>query len=236
MQRKELLAVLILTLVVAVSATARFFSPPLRSPTSSGVASTRSGPGPTRERAAPDKAPVIYYSRLSSTFPPGDPDAGELLLAADILYSKGDYGLAALVYQRFLKKQQDERQRDPRRRPEPAEEPALLRIGQCYSYDAAGRWDEAAEQYEMFLKAYPNSEYRPMALLWSGRSHVKAGKIDIARKRLDEVISQYPASDFAKTARATLADLDARVPTPPSTPPKSGTATQASPKPPGGAR
>jgi TolA-binding protein len=99
-------------------------------------------------------------------------------------------------------------------RDEPAAELALLRIGQCDTL--LRRHKEAADGYERFLARYPDSDLRPMALLWSADSLIRIGRPELARQRLNEILTRHAKSAFAEGAKSLLTTLD----TPPPTPPK----------------
>jgi outer membrane protein assembly factor BamD (BamD/ComL family) len=129
-----------------------------------------------------------------------------------VAYGNGLFDAAIQIYEHFREEH----------RIDPAAEMALLRIAQ--SYTLMKRHKEAAQHYELFLKWYPRAEMRPLALLWSGRSHLFIGDTKVARERLAEVVAQFPQSAFADTARDDLKQLDARPPAPPGPVPATRTA------------
>jgi len=199
-ERKELIAVLLLGLLVAVGATVRLFSTPL--PNSSDRRTARV-PRFGAPRGPNSSAPPgggfgagTWRPRVDG-FPPRDPGARSLFDAAEVIYGNGLFGAAVPTYEHFLKEYPSD----------PAGEIALLRVAQCYTL--LKRDDEAAKHYELFLQRYPQAELRPLALLWSGNSHLLTGDTKMARQRFAEVIAQFPATPFAEPAKAHLDRLEA---------------------------
>ena len=66
---------------------------------------------------------------------------------------------------------------------------------------------EAVKIFERFLKEFPHSESKPVALLGLGQAYALTAARDKAKKHLREVIGQYPDSDAAQKARKILDGL-----------------------------
>jgi len=196
MQKKELVAVLVLAAFVALAAVVRLFSAPLGS----------SGGKPRHKLVRPDMQPAKdlgngagqapLWPPLNERTRPADPAARRLLEAADTLAAEALFDAAIAAYQHFLDKY-------PGGAPA---EMALLRIAQCHTL--AKRPGEAAGAYEVFLRRCPDSPFRPLALLWCGDSLLRIGQRDLARTHLAEVVARFPNSPFVESAKALLATLD----------------------------
>ena len=201
MERKELVVVLLLGLLVMVGATVRLFSTPLpmRSRRRTSTTFRPAGPRPAVGPAAPSRSfGAGAWRPRSDGFPPRDPGARNLFEAGEVAYGNGLFDPAIEIYQHFLKEHKDD----------PAAEMALLRIAQCHTL--MKRHEEAAQHYDLFLERYPRAELRPLALLWSGNSHLFLGASEVARTRFAEVIAQFPHSPFAATAKVHLERLDTK--------------------------
>jgi TolA-binding protein len=212
MDRKELIALLVLVLLVAVAATARL----------SGMTSALFGPREARNpvRGAPrgreNGGPGSGLGRLiwpepRERYRPRGIEARTLFDAGERIFSEGLFDAAVATYRRFIELYPDQA----------ACEVGRFRIGQCFTL--AERHAEAAGQYELFLRTDRDSDLRPMALLWSGIHHTHLDDLAMARKRLEEVVAQYGDTAFAEGARQRLAALgrEPQAPPAPDPPPES---------------
>lgn len=196
MERKEVLVVFLLGLLVAAAASVRLFR---GSMLASSDTRTKGPPRRPQPSAAPNKdAEFAGWPPVDPQLLPRNPAPLRLLEAAETAYTEGLFDAAARLYQRFVEKFPSE----------PIAEMALLRTGQCCTL--AQHYRDAADHYEQFLDDYPVSKYRPLALLWSAESHLQLRNPDAARRRLTEVVERYPDSPFAERARQRLARLDGK--------------------------
>ncbi|MBL7222878.1 MAG: tetratricopeptide repeat protein [Candidatus Brocadiae bacterium] len=210
MERKELLAVLILAALVGLVAVLRIVQVPSglerrpRRPTS------RAGNGAGGKKAEADTEPSrlrLLWPHPREKYVPRAPearawfDAAEQVMAEACVEAteaehKRTLFMAAMpIYQRFIERYGAER----------TVEVARFRIAQCLTL--SNRYAEAAEAYDSFLAEHPQSPLRAMALLWSGDSHANAGNQPMARARFAAVIESGP--DFlAADARRRLAQME----------------------------
>jgi TolA-binding protein len=200
MNRKELIAILLLATVVAAGLVFHLYYGPVNafSSRSNGSRTTR-----TTQNQSPRDASFAVKSRI-----PRSHRARELLQRAEGAFSyavfsyaagqenrKAILEAAAGMYRTFCAAYDDE----------DAVELAFLRIAQCYTVQK--RYPEAARAYDDLIASYPRSQVRPMALLWSGEAHVQLGNIETARTRFQEAIDKYPDTHFAADAAARLDTL-----------------------------
>ncbi|MBL7223536.1 MAG: tetratricopeptide repeat protein [Candidatus Brocadiae bacterium] len=202
MDRKELLAVLILVALVAIAATARLSS---MAPFAFGRPRTpkRTSRRPINEADA--GVIRLIWPQHREHYRPKGLEAVTLFDAGERIFAEGLFDAAIATYAHFLEEH-------PRQR---ACEIARFRIAHCHSL--AERDAEAAAHYDAFLKLHPHNELRPAALLWSGVHHARLGQATLARRRLTEVIDKFPDSVFAAGARDHLAKVG---PPEPPKPPK----------------
>lgn len=205
MNRKELLAVLILAALVGLVAFFRVVQmPPNR------IARPRPGRAPPSKRRPKPKAsasasisPRLIWPHPWEDYLPKQPEARSLFDAAERIMSEAYvaaseagqdtqlFAAAIPIYRRFIARYEDE----------PTVEVARFRIAQ--SLTLSERYADAALAYDLFLEKHPGSQFRAMALLWSGDSHLHAGNREVARKRFQEVIAEGPAL-LAKDAKRRL--------------------------------
>lgn len=200
MNRKELIAILLLATVVAAGLVFHLYYGPVNafSNRTDGGRSIR-----TTQNQNPRDASFAVSSRI-----PRSHRARELLQRAEGAFSyavfsyaaghenrKAILEAAAGMYRTFCKAYDDE----------DAVELAFLRIAQCYTVQK--HYAEAARAYDDLIASYPKSQVRPMALLWSGEAHMQLGNIETARKRFQEAVDKYPDTHFASDAAARLATL-----------------------------
>jgi outer membrane protein assembly factor BamD (BamD/ComL family) len=201
MDRKELVAILVLGVLVVIAATVRIWR----------------APGPRPERTKNSRAPVAPGGTAPRDSAAGWPFEPELYLPPDAkaraqfddaenlflhsLFEATPYGVirkrplddAIGIYQHLRVRYPDDR----------IAEIALLRIAQCYT--VTRRHEHACRAYDRFLELYPQSSLRPIALLWSGDARMNAGEYEPARQRLNDVIQHYPNTRFAEGALVRLA-------------------------------
>ncbi len=204
MDRKEIIIVFVLALLVLLAGTANLFSTPPPPPAErTGLDPLRAIAPLLRDKDAGKRPPMPLWPTLARNLRPQDPGAARLLDAAETIASEGVLDAAIAAYERFT-------QRFPRGH---AAEFARLRVAQCYTLD--GKYDDAREKYEQFLTKHPGSGYRPLALLWSADALMRRGYRERARKRLDEVIARHPMSPFAEGAKTLLGALNSAPSIPP---------------------
>jgi TolA-binding protein len=200
MNRKELVAILLLATVVAAGLVFHLYYGPINAfaNRTNGSRAAR-----TTEDPAPRSASLAVRSRI-----PRNHSARDLLQRAEGAFSYAIFSYAAGqqdreavleaaagMYRTFCKAYEEE----------DAVQLAFLRIAQCYTVQK--RYAEAARAYDDLIVSYPKSQMLPMAYLWSGEAHVKLGDMDIARKRFRETIDRYPDTHFAADAAARMATL-----------------------------
>jgi len=200
MDRKELIVILVLVALVVISATARLsgMTPALFGPRPGSTLSRGRRPQSGRERGE-GLGRLIWPPQRQRYLPRGT-EAGTLFDAGERLFTEELYEAAMAAYRRF----------GERFAGQSAAEVASFRIGQCLTL--SDRHAAAADHYEAFLRAYPDSALRPVALLWSGIHHGHLGRLDMARARLREVIERHANTPFADGARERLAALDGETP------------------------
>ncbi|MCY7355526.1 MAG: tol-pal system protein YbgF [Lysobacter sp.] len=64
----------------------------------------------------------------------------------------------------------------------------------------AGRYADAARQFQGFLQAYPNGSYAPNALYWLGESYYVTGNYPLAQEQFQTLLGRYPTHDKAPGA------------------------------------
>jgi len=210
MDRKELIVILVLFALVAITATARLsgITPALFGPRPASTLLRGKMPQGVRERGE-GLGRLIWPPQRQRYLPRGT-EAGTLFDAGERLFTEGLYDAAMAAYRRFGERFADQR----------AAEVASFRIGQCLTL--SGRHAAAADHYDAFLRAYPDAALRPVALLWSGIHHAHLGQLDTARARLREVIERHANTPFADGARERLAALDGETSPAPAAPSTSG--------------
>ena len=227
-QRKELICILILAGLVALTATVRF----LRVPPGTG------GPAGGRlARQKPDQASgIVGETRKSLLFDedgrpfelstardvlealdhggqpgrqpavPSDPKARKLLAAAEGIYdvaraaparNEDLFEAAISVYRHFVERYPGEAGGD------------LARIRTATAYTLLGRHADAAKAYSAVLEGFPQSPYRPLALLFGGDAHWLAGSIAHA-ERMFALCGKECQDPFAKAARGALRRMKER--------------------------
>lgn len=74
------------------------------------------------------------------------------------------------------------------------------------SYEAAfdvlkaGRYADAANQFQDFLQAHPNGSYAPNALYWLGESYYVTQNYALAQEQFQALLDRYPTHDKAPGA------------------------------------
>ncbi|NQT89434.1 tetratricopeptide repeat protein [bacterium] len=198
MNRKELIAILLLATVVAVGLIFRLYYGD--TPTARTAASR-----PSRAASAPNNGdPSLSVAQRR----PRSPKAQRLIQRAEgafgyALFSyaaghkdkEGILEAAAGMYRTFCTQYSDE----------DAAELAFLRIAQCYTIQKL--YTEAARSYDDLIASYPKSDVLPMALLWSGECHMHLGNTETARKRFQQAVTGHPETQIAADAALRLKAL-----------------------------
>ncbi len=209
MDKKELLAILILVGLVAVVALFRLVRmPPGSEPREkSRKSGLKNAPSRKQPKAVSARLPRMMWPHPRQDYVARDPEANSLFEAAERVMSEAYvaaqgpepsatlFGTAIPVYQRFLERFPEE----------PTVEVARFRIAQALTL--MNRYAQAAAAYDEFLEQHPASELRPVALLWSGESHLQAGDRETARKRFMELASTGPPL-MAEDARRRLGKME----------------------------
>ena len=78
-------------------------------------------------------------------------------------------------------------------------------IGECYYLDQ--KYEKAILEYETVVKNYPDGNKVPYALLKQGLSFQKLGDKTSAKLILQQIIRDYPNTNQARVARATLLEI-----------------------------
>ena len=197
MDRKELIAILVLAGVVAIAATFRLSGHMLTQRNATPRPQTNTPQPGTSTRDASVGAGVgrLIWPRPRRRYEPRGREARALFNAIERIFAEGLLDASAAAYRYFIERYPDE----------PTVEVARFRIGQCHTLGE--RYAEAAKHYDLFLNHHPRSDLRPMALLWSGVGHMHQGDIALARNRFEELVASYPGTPFADGARRRLAQL-----------------------------
>jgi len=126
--------------------------------------------------------------------------AGAAFKTAYSDYSKGNYELAVMGFNEFLRAYPSN----------PLCADAQYWIGEClYSQ---GKYKEAGEAMDRAVEKYPSSEKLPAALLKKGYAQIESGQTPMAVATLQRLIDGYPQTDEARLAadRLRLLGLRAR--------------------------
>ena len=75
-------------------------------------------------------------------------------------------------------------------------------IGECYYFEK--KYENAILEYEKVAKNYPDGDKVPYALLKQGIAFLNLGDKASAKLILQRVIKDYPNTNQARTAKATL--------------------------------
>jgi cellulose synthase operon protein C len=130
---------------------------------------------------------------------PGALRISALLVAADAAYEMRLYGLAARRYGRFVSEQSDG----------PDAPRAAMAVG--WSRLRQGDHERARRAFTEFADARPDDDARaPLALALAAELASRADDTASSRQLLDRILTRYPASPYAATARLSRAALALR--------------------------
>jgi thioredoxin-related protein len=141
---------------------------------------------------------ISEINRLDRGLQEDKNNLNNLLAMGAELKRNGFYETSSDFYNRALK--QNELKKDPGRR-----ELAMFEVGRNALQLKNGK--DAAEAFEKCLKEFPKSPNRAVFLLGAGQGYALDEKNDKAKKNLDAVISEFPQSDSAATAKELLSKL-----------------------------
>ena len=119
----------------------------------------------------------------------------DLFAQAKDLLDKGAFDSAATGFKLYISKYPESEQ----------VEQAYIFMGDAY--EQAGQNKSAAIAYATLLQKFPKSKLTAAARLKYARNIVPLGKTDEAKKYLNSVIKDFPASSEAKLAKAELAKI-----------------------------
>ncbi|MFB0506879.1 MAG: outer membrane protein assembly factor BamD [Thermodesulfobacteriota bacterium] len=77
------------------------------------------------------------------------------------------------------------------------------------------KYQGAKARFEAVLKLYPEVDALDEALFYLGKSHLRLGEIDLARKVFTDLVGNYPDSTFSDEAKEELMELPEEEFTPP---------------------
>jgi tol-pal system protein YbgF len=135
----------------------------------------------------------------SSPAPPGTPDSAdtgeELYRAAYLDVTRGNYELAAQVFQDYLA-----------RFPEGTHvAEAHYYLGECHF--ATERYLEAAGEFQRVTRDFSASRLAPAAYLKMGRAYTRLEERGLAERAFQTLIDKHPNSEEAKQAQVALQEL-----------------------------
>jgi tol-pal system protein YbgF len=125
----------------------------------------------------------------------GKPDKESAYAAAYELFKDGKFDKGREAFQNFLKQYPDTEYSDN----------AQFWIGECYYFEK--KYENAILEYEKVAKNYPDGDKVPYALLKQGISFLNLGDKASAKLILQRVIKDYPNTNQARTAKATLLNI-----------------------------
>jgi tol-pal system protein YbgF len=125
----------------------------------------------------------------------GKPDKESAYAAAYELFKDGKFDKARESFQNFLKQYPDTEYSDN----------AQFWIGECYYFEK--KYENAILEYEKVAKNYPDGDKVPYALLKQGIAFLNLGDKASAKLILQRVIKDYPNTNQARTAKATLLNI-----------------------------
>lgn len=131
----------------------------------------------------------------SKDAPKGKPDKESAYAAAYELFKDGKFDKARDAFQSFLKQYPDTEYSDN----------AQFWIGECYYFEK--KYENAILEYEKVAKNYPDGDKVPYALLKQGIAFLNLGDKASAKLILQRVIKDYPNTNQARTAKATLLNI-----------------------------
>jgi tol-pal system protein YbgF len=127
--------------------------------------------------------------------PKGKLDKESAYAAAYELFKDGKFDKARESFQNFLKQYADTEYSDN----------AQFWIGECYYFEK--KYENAILEYEKVAKNYPDGDKVPYALLKQGIAFLNLGDKASAKLILQRVIKDYPNTNQARTAKATLLNV-----------------------------
>ena len=122
----------------------------------------------------------------------GKPDKESAYVAAYELFKDGKFDKAREAFLNFLKQYPDTEYSDN----------AQFWLGECFYFEK--KYENAILEYEKVTKNYPDGDRVPHALLKQGISFLNLGDKASAKLILQRVISDYPNTNQARTAKAQL--------------------------------
>lgn len=125
----------------------------------------------------------------------GKPDKESAYAAAYELFKDGKFDKGREAFQNFLKQYPDTEYSDN----------AQFWIGECYYFEK--KYENAILEYEKVAKNYPDGDKVPYALLKQGIAFMNLGDKASAKLILQRVINDYPNTNQARTAKATLLNI-----------------------------
>ena len=125
----------------------------------------------------------------------GKPDKESAYAAAYELFKDGKFDKARDAFQNFLKQFPDTEYSDN----------AQFWVGECYYFEK--KYENAILEYEKVAKNYPDGDKVPYALLKQGIAFLNLGDKASAKLILQRVIKDYPNTNQARTAKATLLNI-----------------------------
>jgi len=133
--------------------------------------------------------------KATREIPRGKQDKESVYASAYELFKDGKYDRARELFQNFLKQYPDTEYSDN----------AQFWIAECYYFEK--KYENAILEYDKVSKNYPDGDKVPYALLKQGITFLNLGDKVSARLILQRVIKDYPNTNQARTAKATLLNV-----------------------------
>ncbi|HVF68346.1 MAG TPA: HEAT repeat domain-containing protein [Pyrinomonadaceae bacterium] len=90
-------------------------------------------------------------------------------------------------------------------------DPATRALSQGRGYIDDGKWEQAVSTLDRFVREHASDKNVDAALYWLAYAHSKKGELTAARATLDQLIQNYPRSNWADDAKALSLDVRGKI-------------------------
>ncbi|MFP5246351.1 MAG: transglycosylase SLT domain-containing protein, partial [Thermoanaerobaculia bacterium] len=70
-----------------------------------------------------------------------------------------------------------------------------------FTYTLWGKYDEALQTFEQYIRSYPDGDWKTNSLFWSAKIHDKLGRTQERDAKAAQIIAEYPYSYYAYRAK-----------------------------------
>ncbi|MBK7985999.1 MAG: tetratricopeptide repeat protein [Ignavibacteria bacterium] len=128
---------------------------------------------------------ILEYKKVVDQFPTSS-YAGNAVIGIQYCYeSMGKSDVADSVTAAFIQKN-----------PLSGSSEEITRL-RGYKFYSGKRFSDAVNEYENYLKTYPNAENAAEALFYLGKSYINSGNTMKAEQSMDNLVKKYPKNTFA---------------------------------------